>query len=434
MYLLRTKGPTRTLTGREVPRAALLEARPSRGYAVVGNGWSTWPGFPPRSAIHSHMTESGEATILRAAGQLGDVSIWTPAFLAVSSRRVAKAVDPENARDLAILIEKEGRRLFGQSKELLDPFYRSVFGKLNEHWVGLPGSHREALLGQVLRNMETGFPADELRSVMNPGIEKKATSFMKASSKSYATKNKLPKPLRWGTQDTEAAKLMAETSTNYVSNLSGNISSRTSGMARSIVSAGFKNGLSNEEIADQLQSELSGMVGRTSTNYWRTVSSTYMTRARSWSQLRTLETAGVREYEVVAVLDEVTTPVCRFLHGKRFKVQEGLGLFKKMDALRTPGDIKYVQPWLRTSQDKETGLHTLSVRKKSGKVAMIARETSSGYGQVGETGAWDLLDSGTTADMANLNIGPPPYHGGCRSTTKAVLPTAKPTPGTRPST
>lgn len=433
MYLLRTKGPTRTLSGREVPRAALLEAKPAGGYAVLGNGWSTWPQFPPRSAIHNHMTDGGEATILRSAGTLGDVSLWTPAFTAVSSRRVAKAVDPEDARDLAILIEKEGRRLFGQSQELLGPFYKSVFGKLNEHWVGLPESHREAMLGGVLRNMESGFPEDELRSVMNPGIEKRATSFVKSSSKSYAKKNKLPSPLRWGKQDSEAAKLMAGTSTNYVRNLSGNISGKTSKLARSIVSAGFNKGLSNEEIADQLQSELSGMVGRTSTNYWRTVSSTYMTRARSWSQLRTLQTAGLREYEVVAVLDEVTTPVCRFLHGKRFRVQEGLDLFKKMDKLRTPGDIKYVQPWIRTSQDRDTGLHTLSVMKKSGKRELLAQETESGYGKVGATGAWDLLASGDVSSMAALNIGPPPYHGGCRSTTKAVLTsTGRPPPVPKP--
>lgn len=66
--------------------------------------------------------------------------------------------------------------------------------------------------------------------------------------------------------------------------------------------------------------------------------------------------SGFAEYEINEVLDDRTCPVCMYMHGKRFKVEDQY--HRTVQALRTqdPKELKELAPWPKQSK---AGLHEL---------------------------------------------------------------------------
>jgi hypothetical protein len=67
--------------------------------------------------------------------------------------------------------------------------------------------------------------------------------------------------------------------------------------------------------------------------------------------------AGIRQYRIEPVLDEQTTNICRYLHGKTFSVADALRRFDRIEQLEDPEAIKQAMPWVREAQDRETRPH-----------------------------------------------------------------------------
>ena len=117
MYLLKTRGPVRTIQGEMVPTTTKLLANRASGFAIVGNGWSIHNSFPSRSAIKTHLDKAGEATVLRAAGLVGDVTIWEPMYRAIDHRSIRKALDAaDQAKEEMAQLQADNEKILAEAK------------------------------------------------------------------------------------------------------------------------------------------------------------------------------------------------------------------------------------------------------------------------------------------------------------------------------
>ena len=83
-----------------------------------------------------------------------------------------------------------------------------------------------------------------------------------------------------------------------------------------------------------------------SDSYWRLTADAIATRGRSYGTISAMESAGVLEYEIDAVLDHRTSTICEYLNGKRFKVADAAQIRDLMIQATTPEQAKNISPWL----------------------------------------------------------------------------------------
>lgn len=187
--------------------------------------------------------------------------------------------------------------------------------------------------------------------------------------------------------------------------------------AREIVARGLEEGLGRDAVAAELERAARRALIERAPFYWEVVAGSFIGRGRSFAQMSSYAEAGIKRYRIEAVLDESTTHICRFLHGKTFLVADALRRFDRVEQLETPEDIKREQPWVRERLDPETGRLRLYVNDTSGQ-RELAEVTRSASGARDERGAFRALASDDS--LRDAGIGFPPYHGLCRSTTLAV--------------
>lgn len=182
--------------------------------------------------------------------------------------------------------------------------------------------------------------------------------------------------------------------------------------ARDIVSKGLEEGLGRDDIGGRLHEQLTGPMMRTARSYWNTVAAIHMTRARSWGQLATFTEAGIDRYVWESVLDEVTSEVCRFMHGKVFEVESAVDRYKQVEASPYPTDVEDLQPWVKqgVTADGQQYLFT----ETRGQTHMLAQVTKPGYGKQDRVGKYARAAS--SSRLQSLGIDSPPAHPNCRST------------------
>jgi len=181
--------------------------------------------------------------------------------------------------------------------------------------------------------------------------------------------------------------------------------------ARRLVAAGLERGLGRDDIAGELQAAARAALVDRAPFYWEVVASAFIGQGRSFAQVSSYAEAGVQRYRIEAVLDERTTHICRYLHGKVFSVADALRKFDEVERLERPEDIKRALPWVR--ERLYGGRLTLT----SGGAA-IAEVTRSAVGLRDDVGEFRarLADE----RLGDAGLGFPPFHGLCRTTTLAV--------------
>jgi SPP1 gp7 family putative phage head morphogenesis protein len=186
--------------------------------------------------------------------------------------------------------------------------------------------------------------------------------------------------------------------------------------ARRIVAEGLEAGLGRDDIAGDLQRAANAALVKKSPFYWEVVAGAFVSNGRSFAQMSSYAEAGIERYIIEAVLDERTTEICRFLHGKTFSVKDALGRFERIEAMESPEDIKQVQPWVREALDPDTGRKALFVGSGDARIP-ITEVTRSAFGTRDDRG--EFRGSLSEREMMDLGISFPPYHGLCRTTTVA---------------
>lgn len=198
--------------------------------------------------------------------------------------------------------------------------------------------------------------------------------------------------------------------TTYVRDEYGRRHRGFSERARGIVADGLEQGLGRDDIARDLQQAAESSFVLRSGFYWETVAGSFVGQGRSFAQLSSLAEAGLDRYVIEAVLDERTTEICRFLHGKTFSVASGLRTFERLE--QSPEALPELAPWVREAIDPDTGHKVLFV-DKGGERVQLAEVTRSGFGSKDDRGEHGRHLS--EREMSDLGVSFPPYHGLCRS-------------------
>lgn len=189
-------------------------------------------------------------------------------------------------------------------------------------------------------------------------------------------------------------------------------------LSRGIVARDLELGLGRDEITANLQARLGTSLGiNRSRNYWNVIAAAFTNRARTFGQLASYGEAGIRAFFFEAVLDEVTTDQCRFLHGRRFPVQAGLARFNASEQATEPEAVKQIMPWIQSGRDPETGERILYTRNEDGSRNRVAEIVRSGVGTSDDTGKF--RNGQSTSELEAAGSFMPPLHGRCRSTITA---------------
>lgn len=160
----------------------------------------------------------------------------------------------------------------------------------------------------------------------------------------------------------------------------------------------FVRGLGRMDLADELKRRLGDEVFTQGYNYWDVLASAVIQRTRILGDVATLEEAGAKTYEILAMMDERTCPICRRMDGKRFTVQAAVDLRNRIVGAQTPEGVKAAAPWITANKE-----------------------------------SLELLDNASPEELIAHGWHLPPFHGRCRCTVvvsgfeaKAPAPQAKP--------
>lgn len=189
---------------------------------------------------------------------------------------------------------------------------------------------------------------------------------------------------------------------------------------RSIVQAGLREGLGRKDIARQLEEQLPDLWQGRGAGYATAVASVATQRARVATEIHTYREAGIEQLVITAVLDERTTIACRLMHGQILSVSGCVAHLNRVAAIENPEDIYTANPFMEIKRDQETGKRYMQTRTTGVRFAEVLR---SGYGTRDDRGSGAYSKAGN--QMFAANVGPPPYHFRCRTTTEPLLTTVQ---------
>ncbi len=243
--------------------------------------------------------------------------------------------------------------------------------------------------------------------VFDEVFEVSGTRTAKATRKSAVKTFRLRVPIRLSEQDERISESIVSNQTNFVSDEYGRRRAGFSQQSRKIVNQGLADGKSSREISRELKLRLGSSTFNRNKHYWDTVSSAFINQARTAGELSVFDEAGIEKFVFEAALDEVTTDICRFMHGKEWTVRSGLKQFQEVAAASKPEDIKDIQPWVRNSRDDDG--NRVMVYDQGGTRHTVARIEQSAVGSKDSTGKYSNAVSDKT--LQGNNITTPPLHG-----------------------
>jgi hypothetical protein len=214
-----------------------------------------------------------------------------------------------------------------------------------------------------------------------------------------------------GAVDHRVVRHIVSSQGNFVRDEYGRRLAALAAEARRIVAAGIEAGLGNADIAAQLATAARAALVERAPFYWELIASAFTGRGRTFGQLASLGEAGIERWQYLAVLDEVTTPICRFMHGRTFAVRAALDRFDAVDRAVAPEAIKGLTPWVREQRDRKIGRTVLYVDHVDGRVE-LADVLRAGVGTRDDRGEFRAYVS--DAQLTQLGV-LPPAHANCRA-------------------
>ncbi len=324
--------------------------------------------------------------------------------------RLAKALDlptPQGfARAVAILAAELRHAARSSEAEAV----RAAMAVLDVDWSRTTPAERSRLVAEAMTAvgaMQSLVPA----RIWAP-FGKTAERVVRATREAVRRDQGLAISAKFGELDRRVLRHVVESQGNFVRDDYGRRVESFGKEARRIVADGLARGLGRDDITEALREGAHTALVARAPFYWEVVASSFIGHSRSFAQMSSYADAGIRQYRIEAVLDEHTTPTCRFLHGKVFSVGDALRRFERVEALEDPLDIKREIPWVRDRVHPQTGEGRLVAGNGEHRVAVaeVTRASESGFRAL-------VSD----AELADIGIGFPPFHGLCRSTTIAIV-------------
>lgn len=329
--------------------------------------------------------------------------------------RVEKALDPLDADDFMAIVRRLSRALRGVARPAEDAAMRRALERLDVDWPNLTPRARDQVVraaNQALRSVD-----DQVLPQIDQLFEAEAEQVVGRARRSAVRRFGLRIGADLTRGDERVAKFVRESQGNFVRDEYGRRRDDFSRSAKDIVASGIERGLGRDDIVGELSAAMARDAFNRSRDYWEVVSMVFTNRARTYTQLGAFEEAGVDRYRFEAVLDEVTSEACRFMHGKVFTVERAMERFREVESARDPDRIRDVQPFVQVGVNREG--NQVLFYERGGRRRAVARVDEPAVGQRDEVGRYSRALSPAQLEAAGVTV--PPLHGRCRSTIVAEV-------------
>ena len=409
-------GPVREL-GDDLQRAiGLVGGESQQGFARAHGFVIVEGGRHQRLAVETELAEAhrhalrGHARLGAAVALVGEQVIYRE-LAAASVAKASRELDPRSSEGFLRIVDQVARALRRAAQGAEADAVRRVIDQLDVDWPHLTDADRMRIV-RAANEAIAGVPPAIMPKV-HEVLDLEAGRVVRGTRRSVKQKFSLKISSDFTRTDERIAQFVARSQTNFIRDEYGRRQVAFSEKARQIVSRGIAQGLGRDEISRQLREAFRNTAVNRSAFYWDVVASAFVGRARSAAEVSSYAEAGISHYLIIAVLDEVTTDICRFLHGKRFSVGASMAQFARIERLRDPERIKHEQPWLQVRQDRR-GNRVIVVPTERGDVRVAVVEDSAERKHAKDERG--RFRSGmSAAKLEAINVGPPPYHGLCRT-------------------
>lgn len=196
----------------------------------------------------------------------------------------------------------------------------------------------------------------------------------------------------------------------FVRDRYGQIATDLSAKARDIVARGLEDGVGSATISEDLQSAMTAL--ERGPAYWDVVAMSISNRARVFTQVHALDDAGFKDFQFSAVMDEVTSRICRYMNGRIFHVAAASKrIARVIDS--EPEDIVDILPWVKEARNQD-GKKVMYYEDAAGTRHAIATVLKDARGLKDEAGEFSRGLQEGALERAGITF--PPLHGRCRST------------------
>ncbi len=326
--------------------------------------------------------------------------------------RLRKAFDLSSPRGFDRAVAQLATLLGAKASESDDAAVRAAVEVLDVNWAGTTLGQRSSLITRALE--AAGRRTAGVPQLLSAHLGDAADMVVGATRDDVRATQGLAIGADFNALDRRVVRHLRESEANYISDEYGRRHAAFGERARTIVGDGLEHGLGREDIARDLEAAARDIIAGRGSFYWETVAASFVSRGRSFAQLSAYAEAGIERYIIEAVLDERTTEICRYLHGKAFTVSSGLRTFERVEA--EPDRIQELTPWVREAFDPETGRRVLFVEQGEDRVP-VAEVSRSGVGTRDDRG--EFTRGLSERELMDLGVSFPPYHGLCRSSTVA---------------
>ncbi len=332
---------------------------------------------------------------------------------------VAKALDPQDPKDFLVIQHRLASAIKGLTGKAEAQAMRAALGALDVDWAKMTPAGREKVIAASravlakpppnLPQVAATFQAAGVRTVKGAKTSFVETFGAKIDASLSATD----------------ARIVAHAATSqalYVRDQYGKRADALAANARKIVADGLAKGLGRYDLAKDLRDGLAAQGVARSDAYWNMAAGVFVNRARVYGSLAGFSEAKISRFRFDAVLDEVTTLQCRFMHGRVFDVATALEKYADVAAATAPEAVTTLQPWLRVAKDAN-GQPALHYVDAAGARQHVATVTDNALGRLDDAGAFETAH--TNDALARAGLSSPPLHGNCRSTVRPVFGSAR---------
>jgi SPP1 gp7 family putative phage head morphogenesis protein len=327
---------------------------------------------------------------------------------------VSKALDPLDAGDFLVIVDRLSAELRGVTRAEEAAAMQRALQRLDVDWANLSPTGRASVV-RAARQALAPVP-ERVLPRLDHVFEARANSIVKGSRQATVRRFELHVGADLSATDERIARFVRESQANFVRDEYGRRQERFSQRAREIVADGLERGLGQTDIVDELSTTLTTEGLQRSRAYWDVVSMAFSNRARSLTQVSAFDEARIEQFRFEAILDRVTSRVCRFFHGKVFSVPRALERFRKVERARDPEEIRDMQPFVRVGVNPEG--RQILFYKKDGRRHLVA-EVDEPADENDATGTFSRSLPTDRLEAAGITL--PPLHGRCRSTALPVV-------------
>jgi hypothetical protein len=113
------------------------------------------------------------------------------------------------------------------------------------------------------------------------------------------------------------------------------------------VAEGMEQGLGRKEVGQRIKGFFNKYTGVNfkPDSYWTGFAANGMNRARNFGLVQGYDELGIQYLEILAVMDERTSAICKNMNGKRIPVNAAVGQRDMLMAAQDPEDVKIISPW-----------------------------------------------------------------------------------------